>query len=85
MNIRLRAAGRTASIFVFGLLGGLLAYAAFQFEPAMILFLIVMLTFVWFVYLVYSINLRNLEDIEMIDEMIRQSENRLANTTKGEK
>ena len=85
MNIRLRAAGRTASVFVFGLLGGLLAYSIFQLEPAIIVILMLGILFAWMIYLVYSMSLKNLEDIEMIDEMIRQSETRMSGKTKGEK
>jgi len=85
MDIRLRAAGRTASVFVFGLLGGLLAYSIFQLEPAIIVILMLGILFAWMIYLVYSMSLKNLEDIEMIDEMIRQSETRMSSKTKGEK
>ncbi len=86
MNIRLRAAVRTASVFVFGLLGGLFAYAVFQLEPAIIVILMLGILFAWMIYLVYSISLRNLEDMDAIDKLIEQSEARLAKySTKGEK
>lgn len=69
MNIKLRAAGRTAGMIAIALLAPFLVMALFRLDADTLLGLFTISFLAWMVWVVYSINLNQLESEEKIKEI----------------
>ena len=82
MNIKLRAAGRTAGLFAIATLIPLTIIALLHLDPDT-LFDLFLLSFVsWMVWVVYQINLGQLETEEKIKEIQERRETMLSGIIK---
>ncbi len=82
MNVKLRAAGRTAGMFAIATLVPLALILLFQLEPQTLLYLFLLGFFFWMTWVVYSINLSQLESEESIKEMQERRETMLSGIIK---
>ncbi len=82
MNIKLRAAGKTAGMFAIATLVPLALILLFQLEPQTLLYLFLLGFFFWMTWVVYSINLSQLESEESIKEMQERRETMLSGIIK---
>ncbi len=78
MNIRVRAAGRTAGLFAIATLVPIALMALFQLDAEILFNLFILAFFAWMVWVVYSINLGQLETEEKIREMQERRETMLS-------
>ncbi len=72
MNIKFRAALRTAAMFGSATLGSLLAVGLFQLEVETIFNIVLGLFFAWMVWVIYSINLNTLQNQEDLKLMLEK-------------
>jgi uncharacterized protein with PQ loop repeat len=79
MNIRVRAAGRTAGLFAVATLVPLVLVGLFQLDAEILFNLFILAFFAWMIWVVYSINLGQLETEEKIREMQERRETLLSN------
>jgi uncharacterized protein with PQ loop repeat len=79
MNIKIRAAGRTAGLFAVATLVPLVLVGLFQLDAEILFNLFILAFFSWMIWVVYSINLGQLETEEKIREMQERRETRLSN------
>jgi uncharacterized protein with PQ loop repeat len=82
MNIRVRAAGRTAGLFAIATVVPLVLVALFQLDAEILFNLFMLAFFAWMIWVVYSINLGQLETEEKIREMQQRRETMLSNVVK---
>ncbi len=82
MNVKLRAAGRTAGMFAIATLVPLALILLFQLEPQTLLYLFLLGFFFWMTWVVYSIDLSQLESEESIKEMQERRETMLSGIIK---
>jgi uncharacterized protein with PQ loop repeat len=83
MNIRVRAAGRTAGLFAIATLVPLILVGLFQLDAEILFNLFIIGFFAWMIWVVYSINLGQLKTEEKIREMQERRETMLSNIAKG--
>ena len=69
MNIKLRAAGRTAGMFAIATLAPLFVMLLFRLDSDTLFGLFTITFFAWMIWVVYSINLNQLESEEKIKEI----------------
>jgi hypothetical protein len=79
MNIRVRAAGRTAGLFAVATVVMLVLVGLFQLDAEILFNLFIIGFFAWMIWVVYSINLGQLKTEEKIREMQERRETRLSN------
>ena len=79
MNIRVRAAGRTAGLFAIATVVPLVLVGLFQLDAEILFNLFMLAFFAWMIWVVYSINLGQLETEEKIREMQERRETVLSN------
>jgi uncharacterized protein with PQ loop repeat len=79
MNIKLRAAGRTAGLFAIATVAPLVLVGLFQLDAEILFNLFILAFFAWMIWVVYSINLGQLETEEKIREMQERRETMLSN------
>jgi len=85
MNIKVRAAGRTAGMFAIATLVPLVIVGLFRLDSDT-LFTLFLLGFIsWMIWVVYSINLGQLETEEKVREMQERRETMLSNIVKDSK
>ena len=78
MNIRVRAAGRTAGLFAIATLVPFVLVGLFQLDAEILFNLFMLAFFAWMIWVVYSINLGQLETEEKIREMQERRETTLS-------
>ena len=69
MNIKLRAAGRTAGMFAIASLAPFFVMLLFKLDGETLFGLFLVTFFAWMIWVVYSINLGQLESEEKIKEI----------------
>lgn len=79
MNIRVRAAGRTAGLFAIATLVPIVLMTLFQLDAEILFNLFIFAFFVWMIWVVYSINLGQLKTEEKIREIQERRETMLSN------
>ena len=78
MNIRLRAIGRTASLFTIATLVPFLILELFQLESETLFSLFLLSFLSWMVWVVYTINLHQLENEESRKELDERRQTMIA-------
>ncbi len=79
MNIKLRAALRTAGMLAIAALGPFVVVGLFQLDAEILFNLFVITLLVWMVWVIYSINLGQLETEKKIQEIQERRETMLSN------
>ena len=79
MNLKVRAAGRTAGVFAIATLVPLVLVALFQLDPEILFYLFLCSFFAWMIWVVYSINLGQLESEQKVKEIQERRETMLSN------
>jgi len=82
MNIRVRAALRTAGMLAIAALGPFVVVGLFQLDAEILFNLFVITLLAWMVWVIYSINLGQLETEEKVREMQQRRETMLSNIVK---
>jgi nitrogen fixation/metabolism regulation signal transduction histidine kinase len=82
MNIKVRAAGRTAGMFAIATLVPVVMVALFQLDAETLFNLFLLSFFAGGIWVVYSINLSTLESEETIKQMQERRETMLSNIVK---
>jgi|688.fasta_scaffold2608031_1 hypothetical protein len=82
MNIKVRAAGRTAGLFAIATLVPLVVVGLFRLDSDTLLALFLLAFISWMIWVVYSINLGQLETEEKVREMQERRETMLSNIVK---
>jgi len=82
MNIRVRAALRTAGMLAIAALGPFVVVGLFQLDAEILFNLFVLTLLVWMVWVIYSINLGQLETEQKVREMQQRRETMLSNIVK---
>ncbi len=84
MNLKVRAAGRTAGLFAIATLVPIVLVALFQLDPETLFYLFLFSFFAWMIWVVYSINLSQLESEEKVREMQERRGTMLSNIVNKE-
>ena len=84
MNLKVRAAGRTAGVFAIATLVPLVLVALFQLDPEILFYLFLCSFFAWMIWVVYSINLGQLESEQKVKEIQERRETMLSNIVNKE-
>jgi len=82
MNIRVRAALRTAGMLAIAALGPFVVVGLFQLDAEVLFNLFVVTLLAWMVWVIYSINLGQLETEEKVREMQQRRETMLSSIVK---
>jgi len=82
MNIRIRAALRTAGMLAIAALGPFVVVGLFQLDAEVLFNLFVLTLLAWMVWVIYSINLGQLETEEKVREMQQRRETMLSGIVK---
>jgi hypothetical protein len=82
MNIRVRAALRTAGMLAIAALGPFVVVGLFQLDAEVLFNLFVVTLLAWMVWVIYSINLGQLETEEKVREMQQRRETMLSGIVK---
>jgi hypothetical protein len=82
MNIRVRAALRTAGMLAIAAVGPFVVVGLFQLDAEVLFNLFVVTLLAWMVWVIYSINLSQLETEEKVREMQQRRETMLSNIVK---
>jgi hypothetical protein len=82
MNIKVRAAGRTAGMFAIATLVPVVMVGLFQLDAETLFNLFLLSFFAGGIWVVYSINLSTLESEETIKQMQERRETMLSNIVK---
>jgi hypothetical protein len=82
MNIKVRAAGRTAGMFAIATLVPVVMVGLFQLDAETLFNLLLLSFFAGGIWVVYSINLSTLESEETIKQMQERRETMLSNIVK---
>jgi hypothetical membrane protein len=82
MNIKLRAAGRTAGLFAIATLVPLALVGLFQLDTDTLVTLFLLAFVSWMIWVVYQINLGQLETEEQVKEMQERRETMIAGMIK---
>ncbi len=82
MNIKLRAAGKTAGMFAIATLVPVGLITLFNLDPEILFNLFLLSFFSWMIWVVYQINLGQLESEEQIKEMQERRETMLSGIIK---
>jgi threonine/homoserine/homoserine lactone efflux protein len=77
MNIKIRAAGRTAGLFAIATVVPLVLVSLLQLDAEILFNLFILACFAWMIWVVYSINLGQLETEEKIQAMQQRVETML--------
>lgn len=85
MNIKVRAAGRTAGLFAIATLAPIVLVALLQLDAETLFYLFMCSFIAWMIWVVYSINLSQLENEESIREMQKRRETMLSNIVNDNK
>jgi len=83
MNLKIRAAGRTAGLFAIATIIPVLLVGLFQLDADILLTLFLLSFFAWMIWVVYSINLGQRETEEKIKEMQERRETMISNIVKN--
>lgn len=84
MDIRVRAAARTAKLFAIATIAPLVIMFLFQIDAETLFYLFLFAFFSWMVWVVYSINLGQLESEEKVREIQERRETMLSNIVNKE-
>jgi len=79
MNLKTRAAGRTAKMFAIATTIPLALMFLFRLDAETLFTLFIVGIFVWMIWVVYNINLSQLESEEKIKEMQERRETMISN------
>jgi len=79
MNIRVRAALRTAGMLAIAAAGPFVVVGLFQLDAETLFNLFVLTLLAWMVWVIYAINLGQLETEEKVREMQQRRETMLSN------
>jgi hypothetical protein len=82
MNIRVRAALRTAGMLAIAAAGPFVVVGLFQLDAEILFNLFVVTLLAWMVWVIYAINLGQLETEEKVREMQQRRETMLSNIVK---
>lgn len=84
MNLKVRAAGRTAGLFAIATVVPVLLVGLFQLDSEILFTLFLVSFFAWMIWVVYSINLGQLESEEKIRQIQERRETMLSNIVSKE-
>jgi hypothetical protein len=82
MNIKVRAAGRTAGLFAIATVVPMIVVGLFQLDPDTLITLFLISFLAWMVWVVYQINLGQLETEEQVKAMQERRETMISGMIK---